>query len=387
MYPELAGCTSEVCAFIEESAVFEKHGIQVIGLSTESSEQPPGCLTIPFPTGLLLQRGVGSPFEFVEKDDRRYAVRASFIVGPDGTGEMLTDIQDVVGHVRRCFGLAMDRRLVRYRNAVMEHLSIGGNGLQPKVALQGLLPNGADSVAIPRVDVTFELVTKLADRAIISQEAVYIRRINQLFVDEGRTELFPTVLAICDTEDPAWYLMEAVNPTKLDEIVFADRRRTVLSDPGKATFYSAVDKLIALYELTVSAKTPAVARYHYLERFHQLLQRDDFRDTFAVLVRGDLEAVLDKPVIFGDGYQCGSYREYMDFLTAHVDRLVQPFGACLHGDAHLPNILLSIDGSDVRFIDPRVVWDGNDVGEPGFGDPLYDLGTLLHSLHVMSAIL
>jgi hypothetical protein len=34
-----------------------------------------------------------------------------------------------------------------------------------------------------------------------------------------------------------------------------------------------------------------------------------------------------------------------------------------------------------------VVWDGNDVGQPGFGDPLYDLGTLLHSLHVMSAIL
>jgi hypothetical protein len=33
------------------------------------------------------------------------------------------------------------------------------------------------------------------------------------------------------------------------------------------------------------------------------------------------------------------------------------------------------------------VWDGNDVGQPGFGDPLYDLGTLLHSLHVMSAIL
>jgi hypothetical protein len=34
-----------------------------------------------------------------------------------------------------------------------------------------------------------------------------------------------------------------------------------------------------------------------------------------------------------------------------------------------------------------VVWDGNDLGDPGFGDPLYDFATLLHSLHVMSAIL
>ncbi len=387
VYPELAGCTSEVCAFIEESAAFEKHGIQVIGLSTEPSEPPSGCLAIPFPTGLLPQQGVGSPVDFVQKAERRYAVRASFIVGPDGTGEKLTDIEDVVGHVRRCFRLAFERRLARYRDAAMEHLSSEGNGLQPNVTLRGLLPNGADSVAIPRVDVTFELVTKLADRAIIAQEAGYIRRINRLLVDHGRPELFPTVLAICDTEDPAWYLMEAADPTKFDEIVFADQDRTILNDAGKAAIDSAVDKLIALYQLTVSPETPAVAPYHYLERFLQLPQRDDFRNTFALLVRGDLEATLAKPVILGDGYRCGSYREYMDFLSSYVDRLVQPFGAYLHGDAHLPNMLFSTDGSEVRFIDPRVVWDGNDVGQPGFGDPLYDLGTLLHSLHVMSAIL
>lgn len=387
VYPELAGCTSEVCAFIEESAMFEKHGIQVIGLSTEPSEPPPGCLAIPFPTGLLPQHGVGAPLDFVQKTGRRYTVRASFIVAPDGTGEKLTDIEDVIGHVRRCLRLAMERRLARYHDAAMEHLSSGTNGLQPKVTLRGLLPNGADSVAIPRVDVTFELVAKLADRAIISQEAGYIRRINRLLVDHGRPELFPAVLAICDTEDPAWYLMEAADPTKLDEIVFADQARTILNDAGKTAIGSAVDKLIGLYQLSVSRKTPAVARYHYLERFLQLPQCDDFRNSFALLVRGDLEATLAKPVLLGDGYHCRSYREYMALLTKYVDRLVQPLGAYLHGDAHLPNMLLSADGSDLRFIDPRVVWDGNDVGQPGFGDPLYDLGTLLHSLHVMSAIL
>ena len=269
----------------------------------------------------------------------------------------------------------------------MEHLSSGGNGFQPKVTLRGLLPNGADSVAIPRVDVTLELVAKLADRAIISQEAGYIRRINRLLVDDGRTELFPSVLAICDTEDPAWYLMEAADPTTFDEIVFADHARTILNKTGETAIDSAVDKLLGLYQLSVSRETPAVARYHYLERFLQLPQRDDFKNAFALLVRGDLEATLAKPIILGDGYHCRSYREYTDLLSSYVDRLVQPLGAYLHGDAHLPNMLLSTDGSDVRFIDPRVVWDGNDVGQPGFGDPLYDMGTLLHSLHVMSAIL
>ena len=288
VYPEMAGCTSEVCAFIEESVVFEKHGIQVIGLSTEASEPPSGCLAIPFATGLIPQHGVGSPLDFVEKAERRYAVRASFVVGPDGTGEKITDIKDVVSHVRRCFRLAMDRRLARYRDAAMEYLSSGGNGIQPNVTLRGLLPNGADSVAIPRLDVTLELVAKLADGAIISQEAGYIRRINRLLVDHGRSELFPTVLAICDTEDPAWYLMEAVDPTKLDEIVFADQARTILSDTGKTAIESAVDKLIVLYQLTMSPETPAVARYHYLERFLQLPQRDDFRSAFALLVGGDM---------------------------------------------------------------------------------------------------
>ena len=367
--------------------MFEKHGIQVIGLSTEPTEPPADCLAIPFPTGLLPQLGVGSPLDFVERDRRRYAVRATFVIGPDGTGEKLTDIEDVVGHVRRCFGLAMDRRLAQYRDAAMEYLSSGDNGHQPKVTLRGLLPNGADSVAISRVDVTLELVAKLADRAIISQEAGYIRRIKGLLIDKGFSGLFPTVLAICDTEDPAWYLMEAADPTKLDEIVFADRARTILDDAGRTAINSAVDKLIGLYQLSVKRETPAVARYHYLGRFLQLPQRDDFRNTFALLVRGDLEATLAKPVVLGDGYHCRSYREYMDLLSSNVDRLVQPYGTFLHGDAHLPNMLLSTDGSDIRFIDPRVVWDGNDVGQPGFGDPLYDLGTLLHSLHVMSAIL
>lgn len=387
VYPEMAGCTTEVCAFIEESAMFERHGIQVIGLSTEPSEAPPGCLAIPFSTGVLPEQGIEPPIEFVDKADKRYAVRASFIIGPDGHGLKITDIEDVVAHVRLCFRIAMDKRLTRYADAAVDYLRRGSEGFRPNVTLRGLLANGADSVAIARIDVTLPLVSKLADRAIITQEAGYIRRINQLLVDNRQPELFPTVLAICDSEDPAWYLMEAADPTKLDEIVFADDARTVLSDSGKTLVHTALDKLIALYRLTRTAETPAVARYHYLERFLQLPERTDFRNTFELLVRGDIEQTLTSPVSLGNGYECDSYQDQMRFLSSSVDTLLPNFGAYLHGDAHLPNMLLAKDGSDVLFIDPRVVWDGHNVGQPGFGDPLYDLGTLLHSLHAMSSIL
>jgi hypothetical protein len=44
------------------------------------------------------------------------------------------------------------------------------------------------------------------------------------------------------------------------------------------------------------------------------------------------------------------------------------------------------DGSPV-FIDPRTVWDGRRREDEGFGDPAYDLATLLHSLWPMSAVL
>lgn len=97
--------------------------------------------------------------------------------------------------------------------------------------------------------------------------------------------------------------------------------------------------------------------------------------------------MLATPVALDGGHVCRSYDEQMRFLEEHVEDLVQPVGAYLHGDVHLPNMLLDGSGQEVLFIDPRTVWDGNDVGDPGWGDPMYDYATLLHSLHYMSAIL
>jgi len=382
-YPELAGCTLEVCTFIDEAGVFAKHGIAVLGLSGEKSDPPEGCLAIPFPIGLIEQNDFGDPIAFVEQDGRRYAERATFLIFPDGTGVRISGIADIVAHVRGCLDLVLEHRLERFRQATV---TADVARLRSTAQIGSLLPNGADSVAITRVDVTIPLVAKIASPEIVREEAGYMRRINSLLEDAGRPRLFPAVVAINADEDPAWYLMEAANPISLDEILFADTDRTVV-DPAREHLLSAgIDRLSNLYELTFRREVPPVAIYHYRDRFAVIPGRADARLTHQLLVGGgELEEMLQRPLVI-DGFACHAYRDQLAFLKLHAADLAQPVGAYLHGDAHLPNMLIDGDES-VVFVDPRVVWDGSDVGDPGFGDPLYDFATLLHSIHVMSAIL
>lgn len=382
-YPELAGCTLEVCTFIDEAGVFAKHGIAVIGLSGEKSEAPEGCLAIPFPVGVIEQEDFGGSIAFVEQDGRRYAERATFVTFPDGTGVRVTGIADIVGHVRSCLDLALGHRLERLRQATV---AADVTRLRSTAQFGSLLPNGADSVAITRVDVTIPLVAKMAAPDVVREEAGYMRRINSLLEQAGRPRLFPAVVAINADEEPAWYLMEAADPVSLDRVLFADPARTVVDAARQPLLIAGLDRLANLYELTFRREVPPVARYHYRDRFAVIPGRADTRLTHELLVGGaELEELLSQPVVI-DGFACRPYREQVSFLEEHVADLAQPVGAYLHGDAHLPNMLIAGDESIV-FVDPRVVWDGNDVGDPGFGDPLYDFATLLHSLHVMSAIL
>jgi peroxiredoxin len=382
VYPDLAGCTLEVCTFIDEAGAFDKHGINVVGLSGEKSEPPEGCLAIPFPVSVIAQDAFAEPIRYVEQDGRRYAQRASFVIFPDATGVQISGITDVAAHVRRCLQLVLDHRLERFRQAA---ISTNLAGLRSTAAYGGLLPNGADSVAITRVDVTVPLVVKMAATSIVRQEAGYMQRINGLLEEAGRPRLFPAVLGVATDEEPAWYLMESADPVSLDQVLFADAARTVIDPAREPLLEGGIDRLSNMYELTVRREVPPVARYHYRDRFRVIPDRPDAQLTHQLLVGGDLEAMLRRPALV-DGFPCRPYRDQLAFLDEHVDELAQPVGAYLHGDAHLPNMLISGEDSIV-FVDPRIVWDGNDVGDPGFGDPLYDFATLLHSVHLMSAIL
>jgi len=389
VYPDLAGCTLEVCRFIGEAARFAEHGIQVVGLSTEPSEPPPPCSTIPFPVGLLLEDALGGLIDAVDKGPHRYATRASYIVFPDGTGVRIGSVTDVAAHVGECLDVALGHRLEAYREATLASLRRNGSAPRSSIQFRDLLANGADSVSIPRLDLTFELVAKLADPRIVAEEAGYMERINRVLEERGHPPLFPRVVGICTDEVPGWYLMEAANPLTLDQVLFADEARTVLRRDRVGLLERSLEKVSNLFEATFRAEVPKVARYHYLERFLVIPERDDTRATFELLFGNEasLEERLTQPLVLEDGFACRSYREQMAFLEAHIDQLCQPVGAYLHGDFHLPNMLLDPDGENVIFVDPRIVWDGNDVGDPGFNDPMYDLATLLQSVHVAAPVL
>ncbi len=389
VYPDLAGCTLEVCTFIGEAARFAEHGIQVVGLSTEPSEPPPPCSTIPFPVGLLPEDALDGLIDAIDKGPRRYAARASYVVFPNETGVRIDNVTDIVAHVSECLDIALEHRLEAYREATLTALRRNGSAPRSSIRLRDLLPNGADSVSIPRLDLTFELVAKLADPRIVAEEAGYMERINRVLEESGHPPFFPRVVGICTDEVPSWYLMEAANPLTLDEVLFADEARTVLRPDRVGLLERSLEKVSNLYEATFRPEVPKVARYHYLERFLVIPERDDTRAAFKLLFGSEatLEERLTQPLVLEDGFACRSYREQMAFLEEHVDELCQPVGAYLHGDFHLPNLLLDPDSENVVFVDPRIVWDGNDVGDPGFNDPMYDLATLLQSVHVAAPVL
>lgn len=389
-HPELAGCTAELCTFADETTEFIKHGIQLVGLSTQPTK-PPGDFFggFPFPIGHL-PADTGEPIiELVTRGDDTYATRRSFVVFPDRTGMKVTDIKDPVGHVRKCFDTAINRRLDEYRKVAISYFQRTGSSVTSQLSHSGFLANGADSVSISTVDFSARLVSKMASSDIVAQEGGYMQRINNLLEENNRLALFPAVLAIRTDERPAYYLMEAANPTSLDHFVFEDQAMTRLRRERLHMLAGALGKLSNLYELSFRLEEPAVSRYHYLKRFSAIIEREDFRETQAFMFAGTptLDEVLSVPFVIDGDFVCRSMKEQLGVLDANIERLAQPVGAYLHGDVHLKNMLASEDGRDVIFVDPRIVWDGNDVGDPGFGDPLYDFGTLLHSLHVMSAIL
>lgn len=172
MYPELAGCTAEVCTFAGKMMEFARHGIQLIGLSTRPA-QPDGDLIgiLPFPVGEIPENAESELIEFVERDGRKYALRETFLVFPDSTGVRIRGIQDTAAHVRKCFDAVVAKRLETYRSAILTGLERETRAVRSTLELRDFLPNGAGSISIARIELRSELVCKMADPEIIAEEA------------------------------------------------------------------------------------------------------------------------------------------------------------------------------------------------------------------------
>jgi hypothetical protein len=231
-----------------------------------------------------------------------------------------------------------------------------------------------------------EIVAKIGIRGLITREVEFATKVNALLTEEGRRGLFPQVLGIRVEGDQAVSLMEAGRPMPIAPL-FADAARTSLADAALPMLSPHLDQLAAWYRLTADTRRPTVVDYLYRERYHVLRETPEFIAAFKSLF-GDLPMtdLFDVPVLLPGGLLVPGYGEATAWLDRVVPRLLPDHGSAVHGDIYAANMLLRDDGSPM-LIDPRTVWEGRDRPDVGYGDPVFDLATLLHGVLPMAAIL
>lgn len=241
---------------------------------------------------------------------------------------------------------------------------------------------GADSNAIWYLKAAKPMVLKVGSPEVISLETA--------FFSKGRAvspSLFPFVWAHGNFAERAWYLMEAGRPDTAEDLVFSCRGYKKLAPGWNTELEAKLAPLAALYRDTLVERSCCMARYHYTERIPQVLQRSDFRQT-ATKIGG----IAD----FADGLLCPlringkvvpAVPELVRKASQHAHPALPSFSTMIHGDLHLKNMVAAHDTDDLRLLDPRLQWDAEPVDRFGYGDPVYDMATLLHSIGGMATIL
>ncbi|MEV6600454.1 hypothetical protein AB0M36_26935 [Actinoplanes sp. NPDC051346] len=269
----------------------------------------------------------------------------------------------------------------RYRLGLWRDLML------PAPALQQRHKPGSDSTGVVQFEVNGPVVAKIGPRAVIESESRFVAEANARMAAAGRRTLFPEVYAVDIDGEQATSLMEAAVPVSIDQL-FADEAKTRLAVDATTRLEAHLASLAEWYRLTAEAnRQPTVADYLYRGRFTKLRENPAFRFTFGERFPGAiLDAVLDMPVVLPGGDRVDGYSAATRWLDTTAKRLLPTGGSTVHGDIYMTNMLQRTDGSPV-FIDPRTVWDGVQRTDPGFGDPVFDLATLLHGVLPMAAIL
>ncbi len=266
----------------------------------------------------------------------------------------------------------------------LEALGMPGNDGVP----EAVYTPGADSALIAKVAVAQgPVVIKVGDRRVVQNEAEFTGRVNALMRGRGYAELFPRQFGATYEGDLGIIAMEPVRPHTLDSEIFADRRMTSIRADAGETLRPYLEALGNLYAASAAARPPSMGTYIYRDRFAEVVRDPGFLRCFERYFPGeDLGEFLGASWTLADGTVLAGIASLGESLRRHCGDLAPTDGSLVHGDVHLKNMLRRADGSPV-LIDARTVWDGHRREDEGFGDPAYDLATLLHSLWPMSAVL
>lgn len=242
-----------------------------------------------------------------------------------------------------------------------------------------LLPSGADSRAIIKVDGDFPFVIKVGAARIVENE----RR----FLDDAGAA-FPRILGHGSYGNDRWYAMEAGEPTSTERLVFSDLIKGTLAGTWFETVRDMTADLKEMMASSVIEHRCNVADYHYTKRIRSIFGRKDFLE-FAEKCLGSRENVsrVIHQGIRLNGEQLRGASNYDDDISRFLREFPSTKSSKIHGDFHLKNVLRRQGGGRFLLIDPRLQWDDQPIDKFGFSDPIYDMSTMLHSVAAMTQIL
>lgn len=243
---------------------------------------------------------------------------------------------------------------------------------------------GSDSIGVIEFDCAAgRLVAKVGPQDVMLVEQEHVLRAHA-----AGAPIFPAPRGFEARDGVAVRLMDAVTDGGFVDRVFRrDPDGLLRADPaGVPALDGHLEVLTEWYTDTLTEGEPQVAAYLYTERLHRLPESEACRRVGeSVLGAAAYRQAFSRPVVLPDG-SASSYAELVAWVRETYPQWRPLRSAVVHGDIFTSNLMWGQAG-EPRFIDPRSAWDGAAQAVAGHGDPVFDLGTLLHAVSPMVTLL